>query len=160
MGIKWEDSYLGQVRRLVGNRMLLSPSVRAIITDDRERILFVRRNDNGRWVLPAGSMELNESILDSLKREVREETGLEVVSAVPIAIHSEPRFQYTNIYGDQYQLFSVVFAVEEWCGQLLTVTDETTDAQFFDVSHLPDTPDNYLETIEDFKRFDGRMTLK
>lgn len=81
---------------------------RAIIHDERGRILLVKRSDNGAWVMPAGSIELNESILDCLKREVWQETGLEVLEARPIAIYSEPRFAFTTAYGDHTQMFSVV----------------------------------------------------
>ncbi len=76
------------------------------------RILFVRRSDNGAWVMPAGSIELEESILDCVKREVFEETGLTVESAYPIAINSEPRFSFVTAYGDPYQMFSMVFVVD------------------------------------------------
>jgi 8-oxo-dGTP diphosphatase len=41
-----------------------------------DRVLVVRRCDNGRWEPPGGVLELGESIPDGLRREVREETGL------------------------------------------------------------------------------------
>ena len=71
MGISWEESYLGQLRSIVGHQMLIAPAARAIIQDEKGRILFVKRSDNGAWVMPAGGMELHESIFDCLKREVK-----------------------------------------------------------------------------------------
>jgi len=44
-------------------------------------------------------MELNESILNCLMREVWEETGLEVLEATPIALYTEPRFAFTTAFG-------------------------------------------------------------
>jgi ADP-ribose pyrophosphatase YjhB (NUDIX family) len=158
--LSYEDSYLGQLRRTAGHRKLIAVGARAIIRDDRGRILFVRRKDKGTWGMPAGSIELDESILGCLRREVKEETGLDVVAATPMAIYSEPRFSYMTAYGDPYQMFAVVFLVDQWSGQLLPQTDETLEARFFDADELPPMPDLYRETIEDLRQYDGRLILK
>jgi 8-oxo-dGTP diphosphatase len=38
----------------------------------------IRRDDNGHWEAPGGVLELHESFEDGVRREVLEETGLEV----------------------------------------------------------------------------------
>lgn len=56
-----------------------SVSVAAAIFDDTgENVLLIKRRDNGRWEPPGGVLELEESIEDGLRREVREETGAEI----------------------------------------------------------------------------------
>ncbi len=45
---------------------------------DGEKVLAVRRRDNGHWEPPGGVLESGERVEDGLLREVREETGLEV----------------------------------------------------------------------------------
>jgi len=85
-------------------------------------------------------MELDESVFDCCRREVREETGLDVLSATPIAIYSEPRFHFTNAYGGQHQMCAIVFLVEKWSGTLQARTDETVDARFFRLNALPELP--------------------
>src|SRR5690349_3502109 len=55
-----------------------SVSVAAVIADEFGRVLVTQRRDNGHWEPPGGVLETQESILDGLKREVREETGLTV----------------------------------------------------------------------------------
>ena len=55
-----------------------SVSVAAVITDDHGRALLIQRRDNHRWEPPGGVLETGESIQDGLRREVREETGLDV----------------------------------------------------------------------------------
>ncbi|GAA1857134.1 NUDIX hydrolase [Asanoa iriomotensis] len=55
-----------------------SVSVAAIIVNDAGQVLMTQRRDNGHWEPPGGVLELSESILDGLRREVREETGLEI----------------------------------------------------------------------------------
>jgi len=105
-------------------------------------------------------VELDESVMDCCRREVREETGLEVHHATAIAIYSEPRFQFTNAYGGQHQMLSVVFLVEEWSGTLKTETDETVDARFFPLDALPTLPALYVETLEDLRAYKGVLILK
>lgn len=156
----YQDSYLGQLRKLVGKRKLLTPAARAVIQDEEGRILFVERRGDGKWGMPAGAMELDESIFDCLKREVLEETGLEVVAATAIAIYSEPRFAFTFPSGDQLQAVAIVFRVDEWRGSLVTETDETTDARFFDHDALPDTYSFYRETVRDLLNYSGRVIVK
>ncbi len=53
-------------------------SVAAVITDDHDRALLIQRRDNRHWEPPGGVLELDETVEDGLRREVREETGLDI----------------------------------------------------------------------------------
>src|SRR2546430_1771571 len=55
-----------------------SVSVAAVVTDDNDRVLVIQRRDNGAWQLPGGVLELDESPDAGVRREVREETGIDV----------------------------------------------------------------------------------
>jgi ADP-ribose pyrophosphatase YjhB (NUDIX family) len=57
-----------------------SVSVSGVILDDHGRVLLIRRRDNLHWEPPGGVLELAETIHDGLRREIREETGLDVES--------------------------------------------------------------------------------
>ena len=72
------SDYLRDLRALVGHRLLLVPGVAAIVRDTDDRVLFMRRADNGEWGLPAGAIDPGETPADAVVREVHEETGLEV----------------------------------------------------------------------------------
>lgn len=53
----------------------------AVIFDGDGRLLLVRRRHDpgsGLWSLPGGRVEPGESVADAVRREVREETGLDV----------------------------------------------------------------------------------
>lgn len=159
----WESSYLGRLRRLVGNMKLINVAVRAIILDGEGRILFIQRKDNKRWVLPSGSLEIEESITDALKREVLEETGLIVKSYELISIYSHPKYSYIS-HGYEYQMVTFVFKVTDWNGTLIKETDETLDARFLTLEELEklDIPPLYLETINDLRNYElaGKVIIK
>jgi 8-oxo-dGTP diphosphatase len=55
-----------------------SVSVAGIVVDKAERVLVIRRRDNGHWEPPGGILELDESFEDGVRREVFEETGLHI----------------------------------------------------------------------------------
>jgi len=54
--------------------------VGAVVVDG-DRVLLIRRGREpmkGQWSLPGGALEIGETLVDGVRREVREETGLEV----------------------------------------------------------------------------------
>jgi 8-oxo-dGTP diphosphatase len=82
--------------------------VAAVITDDHDRALLIQRADNGHWEPPGGVLELGETIEDGLRREVLEETGLEIE---PIAL--------TGVYKNMTRgIVALVFRCKITGGQL------------------------------------------
>ena len=156
----FEQSYVGQLRKLVGNRRLLTPSARAIIRNTDGDTLFIRRRDNGQWAPPAGFMEMGETVYDAMCREINEETGLEVLAATLVSIYSGPKLMRTNQYGSEHQHLVFQFRVDDWTGELLTETDETIDAGFFSPQELPEGFSQYEETFRDLEEFRGQVILK
>jgi 8-oxo-dGTP pyrophosphatase MutT (NUDIX family) len=72
--------------------VLLQFAQKAVIVKDG-RFLLVRKSlddpyNPGKWELPGGRLKEDESLDDALKREVREEVGLDVVPGRPLAIWS------------------------------------------------------------------------
>jgi mutator protein MutT len=57
--------------------------VGAIIVDNRGRLFLARRgikakNERGLWEFPGGSVEFGETVAAALRREMREEFGIEI----------------------------------------------------------------------------------
>lgn len=55
-----------------------SVSVAGVTVDDVGRVLVIKRRDNGEWQAPGGILEATEQIEEGLRREVFEETGVEI----------------------------------------------------------------------------------
>lgn len=55
-----------------------SVSVAGIVVRDDGRILAVQRRDNAHWEPPGGVLELGETFEEGVRREVAEETGVDV----------------------------------------------------------------------------------
>jgi len=129
--------YVEDLRTLVGNRTLIMPGVRAVIRDETGAVLLQLRGDFRIWGFPAGGVELGESALDALRREVHEETGLIVLRARPFAIYTNPKYGTTYPNGDQIQPYSIAFLVDAWSGRVTPDGDESLDLQFFPLDHFP-----------------------
>jgi 8-oxo-dGTP pyrophosphatase MutT (NUDIX family) len=155
VGLTWDESYLGQLRAIAGERVLLFVASRCVLRDAASRVLLIRRSDNRRWALPAGALELGESIAECAVREVMEETGLRVTALTPFAMYTGAAHTITNMFGDTYQLHISAFRIDAWDGDLLRTTDETIDAAFFAPGELP-TPltSTVPQTIADLARYE------
>jgi ADP-ribose pyrophosphatase YjhB (NUDIX family) len=149
-----KSSYIESLRSHLGSRCILVPGVRAIILNDREEVLLQRRTDLGRWGLPSGSVELDETAFEALKREVREETKLEVRRAEAMALYSGPsqRFVYPN--GDEVQGFAVAFIVRDWGGEPQADGVEGSELRFWPIDALPgDIVAIHAKTLADFAEY-------
>ncbi|WP_306206797.1 NUDIX domain-containing protein [Actinoplanes sp. RD1] len=162
MALTWAESYLGKVRTSVGDKdTLLFVGARGVILDEQNRLLLIQRSDNHRWAIPAGAMELGESMEECAIREVWEETGLRATSLTPFAFHTA--VTYTNQFGHTYQQILMSFRIHTWEGELQRVTDESVDAGFFPLDALPGGRSPIIEeTLADLASFEatGRLVLK
>ena len=152
--------YLESIRSRLGSQCILLPGVRAIILNDHQEVLLQRRTDLACWGLPSGSVELDETAFDALKREVREETGIEVRCAEPMALYSGPsqRFKYPN--GDEIQCFSVAFIVRDWSGEPKADGVEGSEVRFWPMDALPqDLVTIHARTLNDFRQYHGGFLL-
>jgi 8-oxo-dGTP diphosphatase len=62
----------------------------AIIVHDGQ-VLLARRRDIGWWNLPGGGMERGETVDEALRREVREEIGIEIAIVRLVGVYSKPQ---------------------------------------------------------------------
>ncbi len=152
MALTWAESYLGRVRASVGDTdTIFFVGARTVVLDEQGRILLIQRSDNRRWAIPAGAMELGESMADCAVRELWEETGLTATSLTPYAFYTA--YTYTNEYRHTYQQVLMSFVVHSWEGELLRETEESVDAGFFPLDALPQESFIVDEALADLAEF-------
>jgi ADP-ribose pyrophosphatase YjhB (NUDIX family) len=117
----------------------LVPAASAVVVDQDGRILLHRRSDNRLWSIPGGAMEVGERIADTVVREVKEETGLEVEPERVVGIYSNPQHVVEYADGEVRQQFSVCFACRVVGGEL-AVSDESLEVGFFTPGEIEDMP--------------------
>ena len=117
----------------------------AAILDKDSRILCVRMNyATHAWTTPGGRVELGESPFDALKREVLEESGLDVVVDELVGVYSKP-------YKDDIVLFfrARVVAHNPW-----QPNDEIGQLGYFGRDELPH-PMGFVARTRIIDAFDG-----
>ncbi len=67
----------GEKKLIPAERLIFRPSAYAIIRHEGQ-ILLLNMRSTGKLFLPGGGSEVDECLEDALRREVREETGLEI----------------------------------------------------------------------------------
>ncbi|MHA6781966.1 NUDIX hydrolase [Pseudonocardia saturnea] len=112
----------------------LAPHANAVVRDDDGRVLLVRRTDTGDWELPGGRVDVGESAVDAVVREVAEESGL-VIDVLGIAgLYSDPTHVVRQSgTGEIRQPFAVCFHAAARAGAPRPDHRETSDARWWAV---------------------------
>ncbi|TWF93372.1 NUDIX hydrolase [Saccharopolyspora dendranthemae] len=91
------------------------PSVTAAIRNDAGDILLIHKIDNDLWALPGGGHDAGESLTDTVVREVKEETGLDVEVVRLVGTYTNPNHVMAYDDGEVRQQFSLCFEAK-WVG--------------------------------------------
>ena len=120
----------------IGKLAILTPSCSAVIFDSTgQKVLLIRRSDNGQWCLPGGAMDPGESASECCAREVMEETGLEVRVGRLVGVYSTPHRIMEYADGNRKQALDLVFEAVRISGEL-GICDETTEAGYFSLEQM------------------------
>jgi ADP-ribose pyrophosphatase YjhB (NUDIX family) len=129
--------YIQELRALVGHRPLILVGVNALVLDESGRLLLLERTDTKDWGLPGGFLELGETVEEAAKREICEETGLELEAMKLFGVFSGPEYFYTYPNGDQVSNVTVVYLASSPQQPLRPDQIESQQVQFFELDELP-----------------------
>ncbi|MCO4851942.1 NUDIX hydrolase [Bacillus vallismortis] len=124
-----------------------------IISNEKQQILLVKRNDVPLWDLPGGRADPGETAEAAAVREVLEETGYNAVLSAKIGVYQRPKF-----HDEQH-----VFAGHITGGQAIAHGTETAEVRWFSPQRLPFfMVPNRKRQIKDFTKgaLDAVITLK
>lgn len=145
--------HIGQtVLGLIFRHPITGTSVIPILPDGR--IVLVRRSDDGCWSLPGGMIDWGEDIPSAVRRELKEETGLELFKIRRlVGVYSAP--------DRDPRIHSICIVVEaEVQGEMRVVDDlEVLEIQAFEPSCLPkpNMSHDHARQLEDYLK--GLTTL-
>jgi 8-oxo-dGTP diphosphatase len=109
----------------------------AIIPFPEDKILLIKRNTipfKGYWGLPGGRMDPGETVEQTIIRETKEETGLDVKIVRKIGEYIEK-----GIKDDvEYEYYPTCFLVNKIGGEIRKQESEIQDIKLFSLKELPD----------------------
>lgn len=139
--------------------VLLQDGAAAIIVNENGQILLQSRADNERRGLPGGCQELGERFEDTVIREIKEETNLDIkeenLELIAIVSGNSRRNEYPN--GDVVINNTALYCVRNYSGNLKW-DSESKSMKFFDLDNLP-TNQNDPDLIEIYKKYLKGKTL-
>lgn len=109
--------------------------VRGCIFRGREVLLVSEMIDGGRWTLPGGFADVNESPSESVIREVREEAGYDVKVTKLCGVYDRDQRGGTSPY--PFHIYKLLFLCEA-VGRCEKSNLETGDPQWFSIDDLPE----------------------
>jgi 8-oxo-dGTP diphosphatase len=122
----------------------------AIIPFPPGKILLIKRATvpfKDYWALPGGRLDLGETVEQTVIREVKEETGLDVAVICKVGEYHEQGVQG----GVEYDYYPACFLVKIVGGEIKKQESEIEEIQLFSLSKLPEVlAFEHAKMIEDF----------
>ncbi len=122
----------------------------AIIPFPSDKVLLIKRSTlpfKAYWALPGGRVEPGETVEQTIMREVKEETGLDVVIVRKIGEYHEQGVQD----GEEYDYYPACFLVKTVGGEIKRQESEIEEIQLFSLNQTPEPlAFEHTQMIRDF----------
>lgn len=126
-----------------GQRKQRAITIDALISKENKILLIKRNNEpfKGSWAIPGGYIDWDETAEEALKREVKEETGLDVTEITFFDVYSDPK-------RDPRQNITLVYQIET-DGEP-KAGDDAKELKWFDFHNLPELAFDHEKIIENY----------
>lgn len=133
-----KQNYIGDIRKYVGHKPLLTIGAWLLVINENNEVLMQLRSDFNSWDFPGGTMELGETIEDVARRELKEETNLELDELKIIDVFSgkDTYRKYPN--GDELYVVSVLCEIRKFHGNLKINDNESKILKWFSINEIPE----------------------
>jgi len=139
--------YIEELREVIGSRPLNLSGVAVAVFNEKEQILLQQRR-SGIWAVPGGFVELGESTEEAGRREVLEETGIEISSLQLISVFSGKEFFVKLPNGDEFYPITIAYLCKDITGGTLKADGlESLHVQFFDLNGLPEKISPFIKKL-------------
>lgn len=138
-------NYIQKMRKYVGHEPILTAGSVLLIFNEKNEILMQLRTDCNLWGFIGGSMELGESFEETAKRELKEETNLDLDELVFLDVFSgkDSHIIYPN--GDEVYDITAIYKVTKYHGMLKINDNESKKLEWFPIDNLPKNLSPYTE---------------
>jgi ADP-ribose pyrophosphatase YjhB (NUDIX family) len=127
--------YIERLRRVIGHALIFVPAVSVLVMDG-DRILLVHEIEQDAWSTPGGQMEIDERPEDAARREVLEETGLDVTIDELVTALGGPEFRVRYRNGDEIAYVTIVYRGRVRAGEAHPDGEEVTAVDWFPIDSL------------------------
>ncbi|MGN5649013.1 NUDIX hydrolase [Bacillus sp. Brlt_9] len=139
--------YIEELREAIGSRPLNLAGVAVAVFNDQGQILLQQRR-SGIWGIPGGFVELGESTEEAGRREVLEETGIEIGTLQLISVFSGKEFFVRLPNGDEFYPITIAYLCKDIIGGILKADGfESLHVQFFDLNGLPEKMSPFIKKL-------------
>ena len=129
--------YIQFLRQYVGHAPILMVGAATLIIDEHDRLLLLKRVDSGCWGPPGGAVEPGEVVETAARREVREETGLDLGRLELFGVFSGPELFYRYPNGDEVYNVTIIYKTHEFSNHVI-LNAEHTEFHWFAGKDIPE----------------------
>lgn len=149
-----QESYIASIRKYVGHTPLLTVGAWLLVINENNEVLMQLRTDFNSWDFPGGTMELNETIEEVARRELKEETNLEMddIKIIDVFSGKDTYRKYPN--GDELYVVSVLCEIKNFHGHLEINDNESKVLKWFNKNEIPENlspvAQKYIDKIKKY----------
>ena len=147
------NDYVKRIRSFVGHERIILVGAGVLIYKNG-KVLLQKRRDSGLWADHGGGVEIGETLEETAKRELFEETGLTANSLEFFNIYSGKEMLYTYPNGDKVYFILSYWICEDFSGEIKIDPDEVIELKWFDINEMPKEIESTVrKSINDFIKY-------